>query len=286
MKNTLKTQKAKIITAIITLSICIFIAVVCITTINNKRQNEKAQAESTTYSQTTDETTNNNTDKYSELGNILYLDLSKSFDPDNVQKVYIESDRADVIFSDQSVFYGYAKSSENYTPDTFKDYLERCNLSEVNPIDLSQFSNITVTYNREENDDFGKNKFAVIQLDSIPSLLGYVYQDENENDLIWCLRNINNDTEYPSKISRDEAINIALKKQNELYPNMNISLKDVKLYKSGEQFFAFNTIYNINTSGHRFYGITYFDDDTLCDNYYYCVDEITGEILFYSLMGD
>ena len=67
---------------------------------------------------------------------------------------------------------------------------------------------------------------------------------------------------------------------------MNISLKDVKLYKSGEQFFAFNTIYNINTSGHRFYGITYFDDDTLCDNYYYCVDEITGEILFYSLMGD
>ena len=117
--------------------------------------------------------------------------------------------------------------------------------------------------------------------------MGFVYQGNDGKDIVWCISDIENPAVYKAAlISKDKATNIALQKHKELYPDLNSSLEGAVLKGAAVQFCAFNTVYNPNTSGHKYYVVAYFDNDSVADHYYYCVDAVTGDLIFNSMMGD
>ena len=81
------------------------------------------------------------------------------------------------------------------------------------------------------------------------------------------------------------AINL-LKKQCNRKDYLNSSFEEAVLKGAAVQYYGFNTQYNPNPSGHKYYGVTYFDNDSVADRYYYCVDAVTGDLIFNSIMGD
>ena len=117
--------------------------------------------------------------------------------------------------------------------------------------------------------------------------MGFVYQENDGKDMVWCISDIENPAVYKSSlISKDKAIKIALQKHKELYPDLNSTLEETVLKGAAVQYYGFNTQYNPNPSGHKYYGVTYFDNDSVADHYYYCIDAVTGDLIFNSMMGD
>lgn len=118
--------------------------------------------------------------------------------------------------------------------------------------------------------------------------MGFVYQGNDGKDMVWCISDIENPAVYKATlISKDKATNIALQKHKELYPDLNSSFEEAVLKGATVQYYRFNTIYNPNPSGHKYYGVTYFDNNSIADYYYYCVDAVTGDLIFDdSMMGN
>ena len=67
--------------------------------------------------------------------------------------------------------------------------------------------------------------------------------------------------------------------------------ESIELKAESEEFMAYNAGYGNtseteNLTGHSYYAVSYFYTDSLADIVYFCVDAMTGDILFEGYMGD
>lgn len=277
-------KRSKVITIIISVVtvICLCIAVAfAVKSINGKKSSDENNTSDTV---TVTETESN--PNALPVGEPLYLDEKQSMNPNAVEGIEIVDDKVTLYNKDLPDFNGVVTNTEHVSGDDFYDYCNNFDLTDISPIDFTLYQDIKIDSIAEENAD-SDCKYKVYYLDNEPSLLGFVYQGNDGKDMVWCISDIENPNVYKATlISKDKATNIALQKHKELYPDLNSSLEGAVLKGAAVQFCAFNTVYNPNTSGHKYYVVAYFDNDSVADHYYYCVDAVTGDLIFNSMMGD
>lgn len=277
-------KRSKVITIIISvvIVICLCLAVAfAVKSINGK---ESSDENYTSDIVTVTETESN--PNALPVGEPLYLDEKQSMNPNAVEGIEIVDDKVTLYNKDLPDFNGVVKNTEHISGDDFFDYCNSFDLTDISPIDFTLYQEIKIDSIAEENAD-SDCMYKVYYLDNEPSLLGFVYQGNDGKDMVWCISDIENPSVYKATlISKDKATNIALQKHKELYPDLNSSLEEAVLKGATVQYYGFNTQYNPNPSGHKYYGVTYFDNDSVADHYYYCVDAVTGDLIFNSLMGD
>lgn len=277
-------KRSKVITIIISVVtvICLCIAVVFAA----KSINGKNSANENDISDTVTVTETESKPNALPVGEPLYLDEKQSMNPNSVEGIEIADDKVTLYNKDLPDFNGVVTNTEHVSGDDFFDYCNSFDLTDISPIDFTLYQDIKIDSIAEENADADCN-YKVYYLDNEPSLLGFVYQGNDGKDVVWCISDIENPSVYKATlISKDKATNIALQKHKELYPDLNSSLEGAVLKGAAVQFCAFNTVYNPNTSGHKYYVVAYFDNDSVADHYYYCVDAVTGDLIFNSMMGD
>lgn len=277
-------KRSKVITIIISvvIVICLCVAVAfAVKSINGKKSSDENNTSDTV---TVTETESN--PNALPVGEPLYLDEKQSMNPNAVEGIEIVGDKVTLYNKDLPDFNGVVTNTEHISGDDFFDYCNSFDLTDISPINFTLYQDIKIDSISEENAD-SDCKYKVYYLDNEPSLLGFVYQGNDGKDIVWCISDIENPNVYKATlISKDKATNIALQKHKELYPDLNSSLEGAVLKGAAVQFCAFNTVYNPNTSGHKYYVVAYFDNDSVADHYYYCVDAVTGDLIFNSMMGD
>lgn len=277
-------KRSKVITIIISVVtvICLCLAVAfAVKSVNGKKSSDENNTSDTV---TVTETESN--PNALPVGEPLYLDEKQSMNPNAVEGIEIVGDKVTLYNKDLPDFNGVVTNTEHISGDDFFDYCNSFDLTDISPIDFTLYQDIKIDSIAEENAD-ADCKYKVYYLDNEPSLLGFVYQGNDGKDMVWCISDIENPNVYKATlISKDKATNIALQKHKELYPDLNSSLEGAVLKGAAVQFCAFNTVYNPNTSGHKYYVVAYFDNDSVADHYYYCVDAVTGDLIFNSMMGD
>lgn len=221
------------------------------------------------------------------VGSPMYLDYKQSMSPDTVKSIEIDDDKVVLQNENSTAVYGAVTKTEHISGNDFYNYWNSFDLADISPIDLSEYSDIRIDSVCENSNSIAC-KYKLYSIDDEPILLGFVCQDEFGNDVVWCISDINNDAIYKKQISvtKKSAIETADEKHNELYSDMNYSINDVAFKDKREQYYAWNTLYNPNDSGHAYYAVTFFDEDLVADYYYYCIDAITGDIIYNSMMGD
>lgn len=221
------------------------------------------------------------------VGSPMYLDYKQSMNPDTVKSIEIDDDKVVLQNENSPAVYGIVTKTEHISGKDFYDYWNSFDLTDISPIDLLEYSDIRID-SICDNSDSLDCKYKLYSIDNQPILLGFVSQDEFGNDVVWCISNINNDAVYKKQISvtKKSAIETADEKHKELYSDMNYSINDVAFKDKSEQYYAWNTQYNPNDSGHAYYAVAFFDEDSVADYYYYCIDVITGDIIYNSMMGD
>lgn len=277
-------KRSKVITIIISvvIVICLCVAVAFAA----KSINGKNSANENDISDTVTVTETESKPNALPVGEPLYLDEKQSMNPNAVEGIEIVDDKVTLYNKDLPDFNGVVTNTEHVSGDDFYDYCNNFDLTDISPIDFTLYQDIKIDSIAEENAD-SDCKYKVYYLDNEPSLLGFVYQGNDGKDIVWCISDIENPNVYKATlISKDKATNIALQKHKELYPDLNSSLEGAVLKGAAVQFCAFNTQYNPNTSGHKYYVVAYFDNDSVADHYYYCVDAVTGDLIFNSMMGD
>lgn len=277
-------KRSKVITIIISviIVICLLVAVAfAVKSINGKKSiNENNISDTVTVTET------ESNPNALPVGEPLYLDEKQSMNPNAVEGIEIVDDKVTLYNKDLPDFNGVVTNTEHISGDDFYDYCNSFDLTDISPIDFTLYQDIKIDSIAEENAD-ANCKYKVYYLDNEPSLLGFVYQGNDGKDMVWCISDIENPAVYKAAlISKDKAIKIALQKHKELYPNLNSSLEEAVLKGAAVQYYGFNTQYNPNPSGHKYYGVTYFDNDSVADRYYYCVDAVTGDLIFNSIMED
>lgn len=277
-------KRSKVITIIISviIVICLCVAVAfAVKSINGKKSSDE---NNTSDIVTVTETESN--PNALPVGEPLYLDEKQSMNPNAVEGIEIVGDKVTLYNKDLPDFNGVVTNTEHISGDDFFDYCNSFDLTDISPIDFTMYQDIKIDSIAEENAD-SVCKYKVYYLDNEPSLLGFVYQGNDGKDMVWCISDIETPAVYKATlISKDKATNIALQKHKELYPDLNSSFEEAVLKGAAVQFCAFNTVYNPNTSGHKYYVVAYFDNDSVADHYYYCVDAVTGDLIFNSMMGD
>lgn len=277
-------KRSKVITIIISVVtvICLCVAV----TFAVKSVNGKKSSDENNISDTVTVTETESNPNALPVGEPLYLDEKQSMNPNAVENIEIVDDKVALYNKDLPDFNGVVTNTEHISGDDFYDYCNNFDLTDISPIDFTLYQDIKIDSIAEENAD-ADCKYKVYYLDNEPSLLGFVYQGNDGKDMVWCISDIENPAVYKSSlISKDKATKIALQKHKELYPDLNSSFEEAVLKGAAVQYYGFNTQYNPNPSGHKYYGVTYFDNDSLADHYYYCVDAVTGDLIFNSIMGD
>lgn len=277
-------KRSKVITIIISvvIVICLCVAVTfAVKSINGKKSiNENNTSDTVTVTETESKP------NALPVGEPLYLDEKQSMNPNSVDGIEIVDGKVTLYNKDLPDFNGVVKNTEHISGDDFFDYCNSFDLTDISPIDFTLYQDIKIDSIAEENAD-ADCKYKIYYLDNEPSLLGFVYQGNDGKDMVWCISDIENPTVYKAAlISKDKATKIALQKHKELYPNLNSSFEEAVLKGAAVHYYRFNTIYNPNPSGHKYYGVTYFDNDSIADHYYYCVDAVTGDLIFNSIMGD
>ena len=277
-------KRSKVITIIISvvIVICLCVAVAfAVKSINGKKSiNENNMSDTVTVTET------ESNPNALPVGEPLYLDEKQSMNPNAVKGIEIVDDKVILYNKDLPDFNGVVTNTEHISGDDFYDYCNSFDLTDISPIDFTLYQDIKIDSIAEDNGN-SDCKYKVYYLDNEPSLLGFVYQGNDGKDMVWCISDIENPTVYKSSlISKDKATNIALQKHKELYPDLNSSFEEAVLKGAAVQYYGFNTQYNPNPSGHKYYGVTYFDNDSVADWYYYCVDAVTGDLIFNSIMGD
>lgn len=277
-------KRSKVITIIISvvIVICLCVAVVfAVKSINGKKSSDENNTSDTV---TVTETESN--PNALPVGEPLYLDEKQSMNPNAVEGIEIVGDKVTLYNKDLPDFNGVVTNTQHISGDDFYDYCNNFDLTDISPIDFTLYQDIKIDSIAEENAD-SDCKYKVYYLDNEPSLFGFVYQGNDGKDIVWCISDIENPNVYKATlISKDKATNIALQKHKELYPDLNSSLEGAVLKGAAVQYYGFNTQYNPNPSGHKYYGVTYFDNNSIADYYYYCVDAVTGDLIFNSMMGD
>lgn len=277
-------KRSKVITIIISvvIVICLCLAVAfAVKSINGKKSSDENNISDTV---TVTETESN--PNALPVGEPLYLDEKQSMNPNAVEGIEIVDDKVTLYNKDLPDFNGVVINTEHIRGDDFYDYCNSFDLTDISPIDFTLYHDIIIDSIAEENAD-SDCKYKVYYFDNEPSLLGFVYQENDGKDMVWCISDIENPAVYKATlISKDKATKIALQKHKELCPDMNSSLEEAVLKGVAVQYYGFNTIYNPNSSGHKYYGVTYFDNNSIADHYYYCVDAVTGDLIFNSIMGD
>lgn len=277
-------KRSKVITIIISviIVICLCVAV----TFATKSINGKKSANENNTSDTVTVTETESNPNALPVGEPLYLDEKQSMNPNAVEGIEIVDDKVTLHNKDLPDFNGVVTNTEHISGDDFYDYCNSFDLTDISPIDFTLYQDIKIDSIAEENAD-ADCKYKVYYLDNEPSLLGFFYQGNDGKDMVWCISDIENPAVYKAAlISKDKATNIALQKHKKLYPDLNSSFEEAVLKGAAVQYYRFNTIYNPNSSGHKYYGVTYFDNDSVADHYYYCVDAVTGDLIFNSVMGD
>ena len=277
-------KRSKVITIIISviIVICLCVAV----TFAVKSINGKKSANENNISDTVTVTETESNPNALPVGEPLYLDEKQSMNPNAVEGIEIVDGKVTLYNKDLPDFNGVVINTEHISGDDFFDYCNSFDLTDISPIDFTLYQDIKIDSVSEENAD-SDCKYKVYYLDNEPSLLGFVYQENDGKDIVWCISDIENPDVYKSSlISKDKATKIALQKHKELYPDLNSSLEEAVLKGAAVQYYGFNTQYNPNPSGHKYYGVTYFDNNSIADHYYYCVDAVTGDLIFNSIMGD
>lgn len=277
-------KRSKVITIIISviIVICLCVAVAfAVKSINGKKSiNENNMSDTVTVTET------ESNPNALPVGEPLYLDEKQSMNPNAVKGIEIVDDKVILYNKDLPDFNGVVTNTEHISGDDFYDYCNSFDLTDISPIDFTLYQDIKIDSIAEDNGN-SDCKYKVYYLDNEPSLLGFVYQGNDGKDMVWCISDIENPTVYKSSlISKDKATNIALQKHKELYPDLNSSFEEAVLKGAAVQYYGFNTQYNPNPSGHKYYGVSYFDNDSVADWYYYCVDAVTGDLIFNSIMGD
>lgn len=277
-------KRSKVITIIISviIVICLCVAVTfAVKSINGKKSSDENNISDTV---TVTETESN--PNALPVGEPLYLDEKQSMNPNAVEGIEIVDDKVTLYNKGLPDFNGVVTNTEHISGDDFFDYCNNFDLTDISPIDFTLYQDIKIDSIAEENAD-ADCKYKVYYLDNEPSLLGFVYQGNDGKDMVWCISDIENPAVYKATlISKDKATNIALQKHKELYPDLNFSFEEAVLKGAAVQYYAFNTQYSPNPSGHKYYGVSYFDNDSVADRYYYCVDAVTGNLIFNSIMGD
>lgn len=277
-------KRSKVITIIISvvIVICLCVAV----TFAVKSINGKKSANENNISDTVTVTETESKPNALPVGEPLYLDEKQSMNPNAVEEIEIVDDKVTLYNKDLPDFNGVVTNTEHISGDDFYDYCNSFDLTDISPIDFTLYQDIKIDSIAKENGT-SDCEYKIYYLDNEPSLLGFVYQGNDSKDMIWCISNIENPAVFKSfLISKDKATNIALQKHKELYPDLNSSFEEAVLKGAAVQYYGFNTQYNPNPSGHKYYGVTYFDNDSVADYYYYCVDAVTGDLIFNSIMGD
>lgn len=277
-------KRSKVITIIISviIVICLCMAVgFAVKSVNGKKSvNENNTSDTVTVTET------ESNPNALPVGEPLYLDEKQSMNPNAVEGIEIVDGKVTLYNKDLPDFNGVVKNTEHISGDDFFDYCNSFNLTDISPIDFTLYQDIKIDSVAEENAD-ADCKYKVYYLDNEPSLLGFVYKGNDGKDTVWCISDIENPAVYKSSlISKDKATKIALQKHKELYPDLNSTFEEAVLKGVAVQYYGFNTQYNPNPSGHKYYGVTFFDNDSLADHYYYCVDAVTGDLIFNSIMGD
>lgn len=272
-----------IISVVIVICLCVAVAFAAfsVKSINGKKSvNENNMSDTVTVTET------ESNPNALPVGEPLYLDEKQSMNPNAVKGIEIVDDKVILYNKDLPDFNGVVTNTEHISGDDFYDYCNSFDLTDISPIDFTLYQDIKIDSIAEDNGN-SDCKYKVYYLDNEPSLLGFVYQGNDGKDMVWCISDIENPTVYKSSlISKDKATNIALQKHKELYPDLNSSFEEAVLKGAAVQYYGFNTQYNPNPSGHKYYGVTYFDNDSVADWYYYCVDAVTGDLIFNSIMGD
>lgn len=277
-------KRSKVITIIISviIVICLCVAV----TFAVKSVNGKKSANENNISDTVTVTETESNPNALPVGEPLYLEEKQSMNPNAVENIEIVDDKVTLYNKDLPDFNGVVTNTEHISGDDFYDYCNSFDLTDISPIDFTLYQDIKIDSIAEENAD-ADCKYKVYYLDNEPSLLGFVYQGNDGKDMVWCISDIENPAVYKAALlSKDKATKIALQKHKEVHPNMNSSLEEAVLKGAAVQYYGFNTQYNPNPSGHKYYGVTYFDNNSIADHYYYCVDAVTGDLIFNSIMGD
>lgn len=271
-------KRSKVITIIISviIVICLCTAVTfAVKSINGKKSSDENNISDTVIVSETESNPN-----ALPVGEPLYLDEKQSMNPNAVDGIEIVDDKVTLYNKDLPDFNGVVTNTEHISGDDFFDYCNSFDLTDISPIDFTLYQDIKIDSIAEENAD-ADCKYKVYYLDNEPSLLGFVYQGDDGKDIVWCISDIENAAVYKATlISKDKAIKIALQKHKELYPDLNSTLEEAVLKGATVQYYRFNTIYNPNSSGHKYYGVTYFDNNSIADYYYYCVDAVTGDLIF------
>jgi len=277
-------KRSKVITIIISviIVICLCMAVgFAVKSVNGKKSSNENNISDTVTVTETESNTN-----ALPVGEPLYLDEKQSMNPNAVEGIEIVDDKVTLYNKDLPDFNGVVTNTEHISGDDFFDYCNSFDLTDISPIDFTLYQDIKIDSITEDNGN-SDCKYKVYYLDNEPSLLGFVYQGNDGKDMVWCISDIENPTVYKAAlISEDKATKIALQKHKELYPDLNSSFEEAVLKGAAVQYYGFNTQYNPNSSGHKYYGVTYFDNDSVADRYYYCVDAVTGDLIFNSIMGD
>lgn len=277
-------KRSKVIAIIISvvIVICLCVAVTyAVKSINGKKSSDENNISDTV---TVTETESN--PNALPVGEPLYLDEKQSMNLNAVEGIEIVDDKVTLYNKDLPDFNGVVTNTEHISGDDFYDYCNSFDLTDISPIDFTLYQDIKIDSIAKENGT-SDCEYKIYYLDNEPSLLGFVYQGNDSKDMIWCISNIENPAVFKSfLISKDKATNIALQKHKELYPDLNSSFEEAVLKGAAVQYYGFNTQYNPNPSGHKYYGVTYFDNDSVADRYYYCVDAVTGDLIFNSIMGD
>ena len=280
-------KRSKVITIIISVVIVICLCVaVAFAAFSVKSINGKKSVNENNMSDTVTVTETESNPNALPVGEPLYLDEKQSMNPNAVKGIEIVDDKVILYNKDLPDFNGVVTNTEHISGDDFYDYCNSFDLTDISPIDFTLYQDIKIDSIAEDNGN-SDCKYKVYYLDNEPSLLGFVYQGNDGKDMVWCISDIENPTVYKSSlISKDKATNIALQKHKELYPDLNSSFEEAVLKGAAVQYYGFNTQYNPNPSGHKYYGVTYFDNDSVADWYYYCVDAVTGDLIFNSIMGE
>lgn len=277
-------KRSKVITIIISVIIVICLCVAA--TFAVKSINGKKSANENNTSDTVTATETESKPNALPVGESLYLDEKQSMNPNAVEGIEIVDDKVTLYNKDLPDFNGVVTNTEHISGDDFYDYCKSFDLTDISPIDFTLYQDIKIDSIAEENAD-ADCKYKVYYLVNEPSLLGFVYQGNDGKDMVWCISDIENPVVYKATlISKDKATKIALQKHKELYPDLNSSFEEAVLKGAAVRYYGFNTQYNPNPSGHKYYGVTYFDNDSVADYYYYCVDAVTGDLIFNSIMGD
>lgn len=277
-------KRSKVITIIISVVtvICLCVAV----TFAVKSVNGKKSSDENNISDTVTVTETESNPSALPVGEPLYLDEKQSMNPNAVEGIEIVDDKVTLYNKDLPDFNGVVTNTKHISGDDFYDYCNSFDLTDISPIDFTLYQDIKIDSIAKENGT-SDCEYKIYYLDNEPSLLGFVYQGNDGKDMVWCISDIENPAVYKATlISKDKATKIALQKHKELYPDLNSSFEEAVLKGTAVQHYGFNTQYNPNPSGHKYYGVTYFDNDSVADHYYYCVDAVTGDLIFNSVMGD